>query len=156
MKEIFGAKDSVFFELCVHRTFASKYCRRLFNARAIEALRGIFADVCLDAQATLVEMDGEDDPVHSTASLLAILPELKDGVCRAFWSGVGWLHRGDLHFHDLIEQVWSKTTAAFEECAGYLESPGDQQRAHLSPNVLHDHHAGLHRFQRQLACFRFT
>jgi hypothetical protein len=36
----------------------------VFDARAIQALRGIFASVCSDAQATLVEMDGEDDHVH--------------------------------------------------------------------------------------------
>jgi putative transposase len=40
------------------------YRRRVFDARAIDVLRGIFAEVCSDAQATLVEMDGEDDHVH--------------------------------------------------------------------------------------------
>jgi len=36
----------------------------VFDARAIDILRGIFAEVCADAQATLVAMDGEDDHVH--------------------------------------------------------------------------------------------
>jgi putative transposase len=36
----------------------------MFDARAIDVLRGIFANVCSDALATLVEMDGEDDHVH--------------------------------------------------------------------------------------------
>jgi putative transposase len=36
----------------------------VFDARAIDVLRGIFADICSDAQAALVEMDGEDDHVH--------------------------------------------------------------------------------------------
>ena len=36
----------------------------MFDAEAIDVLRGIFADVCSDAHATLVQIDGEDDPVH--------------------------------------------------------------------------------------------
>ena len=34
------------------------------NARAIDVLRDIFAAICADAQATLVQMDVEDDHVH--------------------------------------------------------------------------------------------
>jgi putative transposase len=52
------------FQLHVHLVFVAKYRRRVFDARAIDVLRDIFADVCSDAQAPLVEMDGEDDPVH--------------------------------------------------------------------------------------------
>jgi len=36
----------------------------MFYAHAIDVLRGVFAEVCVDAQATLVEMDGEVDHVH--------------------------------------------------------------------------------------------
>jgi putative transposase len=52
------------FKLHVHWFFVAKYRRRVFDAQAIHLLRGIFADVCSDAHATLVEMDGEDDHVH--------------------------------------------------------------------------------------------
>jgi putative transposase len=52
------------FKLHVHWVFVAKYRRRVFDAEAIDVLRGIFADVCSDAHATLVEMDGEDDHVH--------------------------------------------------------------------------------------------
>ena len=52
------------FKLHVHLVFVAKYRRRVFDAQAIDLLRGIFADVCSDAHATLVQMDGEDDPVH--------------------------------------------------------------------------------------------
>ena len=52
------------FKLHVHLVFVAKYRRRVFDARAIDVLRGVFADVCSDAQATLVEMDGEGDHVH--------------------------------------------------------------------------------------------
>ena len=36
----------------------------MFDARAIDVLRNVFADVCLDKLATLVETDGEADTVH--------------------------------------------------------------------------------------------
>ena len=52
------------FKLHVHLVFVAKYRRRVFDAHAIDVLRGMFAEVCSDAQATLVEMDGEDDHVH--------------------------------------------------------------------------------------------
>jgi putative transposase len=48
----------------VYLVFAAKYRRRVFDAHALEAPRGIFASVCSDAQATLVQTDGEDDHVH--------------------------------------------------------------------------------------------
>jgi len=51
------------FTLHVHLIFATKYRRRVFDAQAIDVLRGLFADVCSDAHVTLVELDGEDDHV---------------------------------------------------------------------------------------------
>jgi putative transposase len=52
------------FKLHVQLVFVAKYRRRVFDAQAIDVLRGIFADVCSDAHATRVQMDGEDDHVH--------------------------------------------------------------------------------------------
>jgi putative transposase len=52
------------FKLHVHLVFVAKYRRKVFDSKAIEALRSIFAKVCGDFQARLVEMDGEADHVH--------------------------------------------------------------------------------------------
>jgi putative transposase len=52
------------FKLHVHLVFVAKYRRRVFDAEAIDVLRAIFGNVCSDAHATLVEMDGEDNHVH--------------------------------------------------------------------------------------------
>jgi REP-associated tyrosine transposase len=52
------------FKMHVHLVFVTKYRRRVFDAAAIDALRDIFQSVCRDFEATLVEMDGEDDHVH--------------------------------------------------------------------------------------------
>ena len=48
----------------VHLVFVAKYRRRVFDGDAINRLRTIFAKVCADFEAQLIEMDGEDDHVH--------------------------------------------------------------------------------------------
>jgi len=48
----------------VHLVFLTKYRREVFTAEILEELRGIFAGVCLDFEAQLVEFDGEHDHVH--------------------------------------------------------------------------------------------
>jgi len=95
------------FKLHVHWVFIAKYRRRVFDARAIDVLRGIFANVCSDAQATLVEMDGEDNHVHllveyppkvSVASLVNSLKDVSSRLLRQqhpdirkrYWKGVLW------------------------------------------------------------------
>jgi hypothetical protein len=70
MKDISGAKDSVFFELYVPLVFIANYRRRVFDARAIDVLCGTFADVCSDAQTTLVEMDAETPMPTCSCSIL--------------------------------------------------------------------------------------
>jgi REP element-mobilizing transposase RayT len=54
-----GEADTAFFKLHTHLVFVAKYRHRAFEAQAIDVLRAIFTDVCSDARATLVEMDGE-------------------------------------------------------------------------------------------------
>jgi putative transposase len=64
MKATSGTANTAFLKLHVHWVFVAKYRRRVFDAQAIDLLRGIFADVCSDAHATRVQMDGEGDHVH--------------------------------------------------------------------------------------------
>ena len=95
------------FKLHVHLVFVAKYRRRVFDARAIDVLRVIFADVCSDAHATLVEMDGEDDHVHllveyppklAVSSLVNSLKGVSSRLLRLrrpdirkrYWKGVLW------------------------------------------------------------------
>ncbi len=52
------------FNLHVHLVFVTKYRRRIFQQRHIQALRDIFAKVCADFEADLVEVDGEHDHIH--------------------------------------------------------------------------------------------
>jgi putative transposase len=98
------------FRLHLHLVFVAKYGRRVFDARAIEVLRDIFADVCSDVQATLVETDGEDDHVHllveyspklSVSSLVNSLKgpqgcfqsparQQRPDIRQRYWKGVLW------------------------------------------------------------------
>ena len=52
------------FKMHVHLVFVAKYRRKVFDGDAIERLRRMFERVCADFEATLAEMDGEDDHVH--------------------------------------------------------------------------------------------
>jgi putative transposase len=52
------------FKMHVHLVFVTKYRRGVFTKEMLDDLRGIFAKVCTDFEAELVEFDGEDDHVH--------------------------------------------------------------------------------------------
>lgn len=52
------------FNLHVHLVFVTKYRRGVFTKVVIDDLQNIFAQVCIDFEAELVEFDGEDDHVH--------------------------------------------------------------------------------------------
>lgn len=52
------------FALHAHLVFVTKYRRHVFDAEAIELLRGHFTRVCEKAVVRLIEMNGEDDHVH--------------------------------------------------------------------------------------------
>jgi len=95
------------FQLHVHLVFVTKYRYRIFDGNAIERLRAIFSKVCLDFEAQLVEMDGEDNHVHLLVnyppkhSISALVNSLKGvssrllrlerpDLVRRYWKGVLW------------------------------------------------------------------
>ncbi|MCY4590562.1 MAG: IS200/IS605 family transposase [Alphaproteobacteria bacterium] len=54
----------VVYMLHVHLIFVTKYRRDVLSEPAIRDLSRIFAKVCRDFEAELIECDGEDDHVH--------------------------------------------------------------------------------------------
>jgi putative transposase len=52
------------FNMHVHLVFVTKYRRAVFTQAVLNELREIFASVCEDFEAELVEFDGERDHVH--------------------------------------------------------------------------------------------
>ena len=95
------------FNMHVHLVFVTKYRRRVFDAQAIETLRGLFASVCQDFGAELQEMNGEHDHVHllvlyppkvAVSSLVNSLKGVSSRMLRKsrpdiedrYWKGVLW------------------------------------------------------------------
>lgn len=106
------------FKLHVHLVFVTKYRRRVFDASSIDALRDIFASVCRDFQATLVEMDGEDEHVHllveyppkvAVSSLVNSLKGISSRLLRT--------HRQDLRKRYCKGVLWSPSYFA-ASCGG--------------------------------------
>jgi putative transposase len=52
------------FNLHVHLVFVTKYRKKIFTKAYLDFMQKIFADICVDYQAELVEFDGEIDHVH--------------------------------------------------------------------------------------------
>jgi putative transposase len=52
------------FKMHVHLVFVAKYRCKVFDGDAIDRMRRMFGKVCEDMEASLVEMDGEDNHVH--------------------------------------------------------------------------------------------
>ena len=52
------------FNLHIHLVFLTKYRRSVFTKAVLEDLKEIFASVCQEFEAELVEFDGEKDHVH--------------------------------------------------------------------------------------------
>src|SRR6202140_5954898 len=95
------------FELHVHLVFVTKYRYRVLDGDALERLRAIFSKVCVDFEAELVELDGEDNYVHLLVnyppkhSISALVNSLKGvssrmlrwerpDLVRRYWKGALW------------------------------------------------------------------
>jgi putative transposase len=95
------------FALHAHLVFVTKYRRRVFSKQVLDDMRDLFASVCADFEAQLVEMDGEDDHVHLLVnyppkitlcklvnSLKGVssrrLRQLHPSLRRRYWKGVLW------------------------------------------------------------------
>ena len=92
----------------VHLVFVTKYRRDVFTKEILDDMRGIFASVCRDFEAELVEFDGEDDHVHllvnyppkvSVSSLVNSLKGVSSRIIRQkrypsirkkLWGGALW------------------------------------------------------------------
>lgn len=94
--------------LHVHLVFVTKYRRDVLSERAIEVIREACANVCVDFEAKLIELNGEDDHVHllveypTTIALSRLVNSLKGvssrmlrarefpEVQRRLWGGHLW------------------------------------------------------------------
>ena len=104
--------------LHVHLVFVTKYRRGVFDAAALARLREMFAKVCADFEATLAEMDGEDDHVHllveypPKVALSALVNSLKGASSRRLRK-----ERPDIARRDWRGGLWSPSYFA-ASCGG--------------------------------------
>ena len=97
------------FALHVHLVFVTKYRRKVLTEGAHEALRDLFARICQEFGARLVEANGEDDHVHLLVeyppkvalsklvnSLKGVssrrLRQLHPAIAERYYKGVLWSH----------------------------------------------------------------
>lgn len=96
------------FNMHVHLVFVTKYRRDVFTKAILNDLQEIFASVCADFDAELVEFDGEDDQVHllvnyppkvaisklvnSLKGISSLLIRKKNhpGIKKKLWKGALW------------------------------------------------------------------
>lgn len=95
------------FAMHAHLVFVTKYRRNVFDAEAIDILRGHFTRVCEKADVRLIEMNGEDDHVHllieyaPNLQLSTLVNSLKGvssrllrkdrpDIAKRYWQGVLW------------------------------------------------------------------
>lgn len=95
------------FNLHVHLVFVAKYRRRVFTSAILTDMQAIFAKVCSDFDAELVEFDGEGDHVHllvhypPKVALSKLVNSLKgvssrllrkshSAIVRQYWKGGLW------------------------------------------------------------------
>lgn len=83
----------------VHLVFVTKYRRRVFDREHLGFLKTVFAKVCSDFEADLVEFNGEQDHVHllvvypPKVSISALVNSLKGVSSRLLATKYGRLHR---------------------------------------------------------------
>lgn len=106
------------FKMHVHLVFVAKYRRKVFDGDAIDRLRRMFAKVCTDFEASLVEMDGESDHVHllveypPKVSVSALVNSLKGASSRRLRS-----ERPDIKERYWKNMLWSPSYFA-ASCGG--------------------------------------
>lgn len=102
----------------VHLVFVTKYRRTVFDAEAIRRLRAIFAEVCADFGAELIDMDGEGDHVHllveyhPKVAVSRLVNSLKGVSSRLLRK-----ERPDMHRHYWKGMLWSPSYFA-ASCGG--------------------------------------
>ena len=96
---------SCVFKMHVHLVFVTKYRRRVFTKQILEDLKTIFADVCLDFKAELVEFDGEYDHVHL---LIHFPPTVSISKLVNSLNGVSSRLIRKKQYHSIESALWGK------------------------------------------------
>ena len=90
------------FNMHVHLVFVTKYRKTCFSKEHLTFMKKVFASVCIDFEAKLMEFDGEKDHVHL---LIHYPPKVSVSKLVNSLKGVSsrYLRK---HFTDLAECFW--------------------------------------------------
>src|ERR1017187_3714307 len=91
------------FLMHVHLVFVTKYRREVFTKVILGDLRNIFASVCLDFEAELVEFDGEDDHVQL---LVNYPPKVSVSTLVNSLKGVSSRMIRQKNYHGVRKRLW--------------------------------------------------
>jgi putative transposase len=91
------------FKMHVHLVFVTKYRRGVFTKAILGDLQEIFASVCTDFEAELVEFDGEDDHVHL---LVEYPPKVAVSKLVNSLKGVSSLLIRKKHYPSIKKNLW--------------------------------------------------
>lgn len=81
--------------LHVHLVFVSKYRRRVFSAKMLDAMSELFSEICFEHGCNLLELDGEQDHVHALVHALKgrssrMIRKQFPNIRKRYWRGVLW------------------------------------------------------------------
>ena len=84
------------FKMHIHLVFVTKYRREVFSKTTLDDLRTIFASVCADFEAELMEFSCSDDHVHLLVNSLkgVSTPLIRRKNIRKFVRSFGAGHSG--------------------------------------------------------------
>jgi putative transposase len=91
------------FLMHVHLVFVTKYRREVFTKVILGDLRNIFASVCLDFEAELVEYDGDDDHVQL---LVNYPPKVSVSALVNSLKGVSSRMIRQKNYHGIRKRLW--------------------------------------------------
>jgi putative transposase len=111
------------FTLHVHLVFVTEYRKKIFRKEHYDAMKTIFAEVCRDFEAELVEGDGESDHVHL---LITYPPKVSvAGLANSLKGVSSRLLRKD--YRDLRRYYWKNASWS----PGYLHHPAGERQYNI-------------------------
>ncbi len=94
------------FNLHVHLVFVARYRRNVFTKAILSDMEKIFAKVCKDFEAELIEFDGEDDHVHL---LVNYPPKVPVSKLVNSLKGVSSRMIRQKYYHQIKDKLWGKS-----------------------------------------------
>ena len=104
----------VVYKLHVHLVFVTKYRRGVISNRVRTFLKDVMTKVCQDFDAELMELDGEDDPIHV---LVAYPPKVAVSTLVTSLKGASAYRLRRQNFPEVRQKLWGSHFWSPSYCA---------------------------------------